>query len=82
MDTLDDGIYNTSRSFDSVPTANPQDIANTGSSIASFRLGLPSTGSNQAGDTAAYIRRTDHAIYGQDDIKVTRKFTLDLGLRR
>lgn len=53
MDTLDDGIYNTSRSFDSVPTANQQDIANTGSSIASFRLGLPSTGSNQAGDTAA-----------------------------
>jgi hypothetical protein len=76
-----DGIYNTDLYFSSVPTADPANVANTGSSLASYLLGLPSSGTNQEGDTAAYLSWSDDSFYVQDNIKVTKKFTLDLGLR-
>lgn len=76
-----DGIYTASFSFSNVPTANPQNVANTGDSIASFLLGLPSSGSREAGDTSANYRWTNYAFYFQDGIKVTSKFTMNAGLR-
>jgi outer membrane receptor protein involved in Fe transport len=77
----DNGIYNKGLSFDNVPTANPSNVANTGSAIASYLLGLPSSGTTQEGDTAVYLKWLDWAFYLQDNIKVSRKLTLDVGLR-
>jgi hypothetical protein len=51
-----------------------------GNSIASMLLGLPSSGSEGIGSTAFYSNKY-FAPYVQDDWKLTRNLTLNLGLR-
>jgi hypothetical protein len=51
-----------------------------GNSIASMLLGLPSSGSDAIGATAFYSNKY-FAPYVQDDWKLTRKLTVNLGLR-
>jgi hypothetical protein len=67
--------------FDSVPTADPQNVGETGQALASFLLGLPSTASRGVGDSSLHARRTLWHFYGQDDVKLTTNLTLNLGLR-
>lgn len=75
-----DSVFS-SFNYDNVPTSDPQNVANTGQSMASFLLGLPSTANRIVGQTDLDIRHDLHHVYFQDDIKVTDKLTLNLGLR-
>jgi len=67
--------------FTEVPTNDPQHAAATGYSVASFLLGLPSSGRRNLGNTTVYMRWGQYQFYLQDDIRVTRRLTLNLGLR-
>jgi Carboxypeptidase regulatory-like domain/TonB dependent receptor len=67
--------------YDSTPTADPQNVDNTGQAMASFLLGLPSTASRIVGQDDLDLRQFLHHIYIQDDFKVNSKLTLNLGLR-
>ena len=53
---------------------------NTGNSIASALLGYPASGSTQAAVLPMFSRKY-YAAYAGDDWKVTRKLTVNLGLR-
>jgi len=75
-----DSVFS-SFNYDNVPTSDPQNVANTGQSMASFLLGLPSTANRIVGQTDLDLRHDLHHIYFQDDVKVTDKLTLNLGLR-
>src|SRR6185312_10948057 len=44
MRNLDDGLYTSEFVFYSTPTADPQNLATTGSALASYLLGLPYVG--------------------------------------
>ena len=81
MRNLDDGNFTSYFHFNSSPTADPQNSAGTGSVLASYLLGLPYQGLRNLGETAAYMRQPRYQFYLQDDIKVTRKLTLNLGMR-
>ncbi len=61
-------------------TDNPASPGNGGEAIATFLLGIPDTGSITSLHNVDY-RRQIYAVYGIDDIKVTPRFTLNLGLR-
>jgi hypothetical protein len=69
-------------SFDSGFTgANPLAVsAASGSSVASFLLGLPSSGSIDYNPEVSISSRY-YGMYLQDDWKITRKLTINLGLR-
>ncbi|MDQ2711797.1 MAG: TonB-dependent receptor [Acidobacteriota bacterium] len=67
--------------YDSLPTADPQNVKNTGQAFASFLLGLPSTASRIVGQDDLDLRQFLHHIYIQDDFKVSPKLTVNLGLR-
>jgi hypothetical protein len=67
--------------FDNVPTADPQNVKATGLPLASFLLGLPSTANRIVGQTDLDLRQDLHHAYIQDDIKVTPRLTVNLGVR-
>lgn len=75
-----DSVFSTFN-FDAIPTADPQNVANTGSAVASFLLGLPSTANRIVGQTDLDLRHDLHHAYIQDDIKVNSKLTVNLGIR-
>ena len=66
-------------SFSGAGTGN-QSVANSGNDFASFLLGTASGGSFRYPDDTAF-QWPYYAWYAQDDFKVTRKLTLNLGLR-
>lgn len=63
-----------------VATVAPTNVPDSGSSLASFFLGLPTSGSQEA-VTAATIFHHYYAGYFQDDWRVSRRLVLNLGLR-
>ncbi len=75
-----DSVFSTFN-YDNVPTADPQNLSNSGQALASFLLGLPSTANRIVGQTDLDLRQNLHHIYIQDDFKVSSKLTLNLGLR-
>ena len=75
-----DSVFS-SFAYDSKPTSDPQNVSNTGQSLASFLLGLPSTANRIVGQTDLDLRQFLHHIYVQDDIKVNPKLTVNAGLR-
>ena len=72
------GVFSFNQSFTGATAPNAS--TSTGSSIASFLLGLPSSGSidynPEVSDSSRYF-----AAYVQDDWKVSRTLTLNIGLR-
>jgi len=78
-----DGLFTSIFGYGSLQTSdpNPADTATTGSSLASFLLGIPYGGTRNVGITAAYMRDKTEAMYFQDDIKLSRKLTVNAGLR-
>ncbi len=63
-----------------IGTTTPTNVADSGSSLASFFLGLPTSGSQEA-VAAATIFHKYYAGYVQDDWKIMRNLTLNLGVR-
>jgi hypothetical protein len=61
-------------------TDNPASPGSGGEAVATFLLGIPDSGSITSLHNVIYNRQI-YAIYGLDDIKVTPRFTLNLGLR-
>lgn len=72
--------------FDSTWTRGPLDNSPTspsslGQSVAAFLLGLPSSSSNVARSADYAEQSNSWGFFVQDDWKVTRRLTLNLGLR-
>ena len=53
----------------------------TGQAFADFLLGLPSNANGGVGSTAVYLRGNEAQAFVQDDIKVSKRLTFNLGLR-
>jgi hypothetical protein len=69
-----------SLSFGNDFTDNPASPGSGGESIATFLLGVPDSGLITSLHNVDYHRQI-YAVYGLDDIKVTPRLTLNLGLR-
>lgn len=66
--------------FSQKETADPNNLSTTGSSFASFLLGLPDE-ANRSNSQELELRNIDFSPYIQDDIKLTPKLTINLGVR-
>jgi len=66
--------------FNSTATSNPSVSGTTGADLASFLLGLGNSGLFNFNGNINYVYPY-YAWYFQDDFKVSRKLTLNLGLR-
>jgi len=62
-------------------TSNPASPNGTGAGMADFLLGVPHTAEGSVGDTSIYDFRNSWNFYVQDDIRVSRKLTVNLGIR-
>ena len=74
------GQFAFSQKETSTPSPTDPNFAQYGSAFASFLLGLPDT-VNRANSQQLRLRNVDIAPYIQDDIKITPKLTVNLGLR-
>ncbi len=61
--------------------AGDQAVARTGDGLASLLLGLPNSLSNQFNRGYFYFQQKETGLYVHDNWKVSRRLTLDLGLR-
>ena len=73
------GHFNFSPAQTSTAPTDPS-FANEGNAFASFLLGLPDS-SNRSNSQELELRNLDLSPYVQDDIKLTPKLTLNLGVR-
>jgi Carboxypeptidase regulatory-like domain len=83
VDTLSNyssGHFSFSNAETSVPNTTNPNFALWGSGFASYLLGLPDSASRSASTVTAFNTQ-DYSLYFQDDIKLTKKFTLNAGLR-
>ncbi len=62
-------------------TSNPASPSGTGAGMADFLLGVPHSAEGSVGDTSIYDFRNSWNAYVQDDLRVSRKLTVNLGLR-
>jgi len=67
--------------FNNVATSDPQNVSNTGHPFASFLLGLNNGGGRITGEADLDIAQKLHHLWVQDDIRLTSKLTVNLGLR-
>jgi len=66
--------------FSNAETADPNNIANTGNAFASFLLGTVDS-ANRYGTYELRLRNFDVSPYIQDDIKLRKNLTINLGVR-
>jgi carboxypeptidase family protein/TonB-dependent receptor-like protein len=66
--------------FSQIQTADPANLTTTGSAFASYLLGLPNS-ANRSNSQELRLRNFALSSYVQDDIKITPKLTLNLGIR-
>ena len=78
---LHDNLNETAFNFNPDATADPQNIDATGAALASFLLGFPAGGQRRLGETGLNHRWNMYHFFVNDDIKVTPRLTLNLGLR-
>ena len=71
------GFFN----FNGQYTANPSVTGAVGSGLADFMLGDPNNLGIGAGAGNRHIQNSLYSVYGQDDWRVRRNVTLNLGLR-
>jgi hypothetical protein len=78
-----DPVGNTSGEFTFSPnqTGDPSNLASTGFSFASFLLGAPARAVENISPVLPQSRWWNPAFYVTDDWKVSRRLTLNLGLR-
>jgi hypothetical protein len=74
------GHFAFSQRTTSIHDANDPNFGSDGSAFASFLLGIPDS-ANRSNSQELRLRNRDLSPYIQDDIKLTRKFTLNVGLR-
>jgi Carboxypeptidase regulatory-like domain len=71
------GLYGFGGSF----TADPNNPGGSGSGIADFILGFPSSGQTIIGDDSGYYHRNNVRYWVNDQFRATRDLTLNFGLR-
>ena len=71
------GLFN----FNGQYTQNPLSAGNTGDSIADFLLGDPNSMQRSTPQQIFGVHGSNWFFYGQDDYRVTRDLTLNLGMR-
>ena len=74
------GQFSFSQAETSIPNTANTNFSQYGSSFASFLLGLPDSAARSSSNTTA-INTQSYSAYLQDDVKVTHKLTVNLGLR-
>jgi hypothetical protein len=67
--------------FDAQSTCNPANCPPTGFIFADFMVGLPSQAYRVLSEGDAMMRSSFYAAYVQDDWKISRRLTLNLGVR-
>jgi hypothetical protein len=75
------GIYNFDGSATSAYIGGVRSTTDQGNALADMELGFPRTANAATGVTLGDFRGYDVAAYAQDDLKLTPKLTLNLGLR-
>ncbi|MGC2402142.1 MAG: carboxypeptidase regulatory-like domain-containing protein, partial [Acidobacteriaceae bacterium] len=75
------GIYNFDGSATSAYSGGVRSATDQGNALADLELGFPRTANAATGVTLGEFRGNDVAGYVQDDLKLTAKLTLNLGLR-
>src|SRR5262249_13598492 len=68
-------------SFTGALTANPQNRAATGVSVADLLLGLPLTAAGESTSLSGNFNAFSYAAFVQDDWKASSRLTLNFGLR-
>ena len=74
------GHFGFSQRTTSVPNTSDPNFGNYGSSFASFLLGLPDA-ANRSNSQELALRNLDLSPYVQDDIKLSPRLTVNIGLR-
>ena len=74
------GHFNFSNAQTSVPNPNDPNFSNEGDPFASFLLGLPDS-ANRSNSQELKLRNRDFSPYIQDDIKLSPRLTVNVGLR-